>query len=120
MIGLESHIGVRKQRRAEGLTHQRALQVIERDARLLPQIQALCAEFPLCGYWKLWIYLRFVGRLPVDKRRVLQMMRKHRPLITPNLRLPAKRMPTRSTPRPSQPRSWWGIDMPKALVQNLG
>jgi hypothetical protein len=53
MIGLESHIGVRKQRRAEGLTHQRSLQVIERDARLLPQIQALCAEFPLCGYWKL-------------------------------------------------------------------
>jgi hypothetical protein len=67
MIGLESHIGVRKQRRAEGLTCQRALQVTQRDARLLPQIQALKAEPPLWGYRRIWAYLSFVGRLPVDK-----------------------------------------------------
>jgi hypothetical protein len=61
--------------------------VTQRDASLLPQIQALKAEPPLCGYRRIWVYLRFVERLAVDKRRVLQLMRKHRLLVTPNLRL---------------------------------
>jgi hypothetical protein len=31
----------------------------------------------LWGYRRIWAYLSFVGRLPVDKRRVLRLMRKH-------------------------------------------
>jgi hypothetical protein len=87
MIGLESHIGVGNQRRVEGLTGHRALQVTQRDVRLLPQIQALEAEPPLWGYRRIWAYLRVVGRLPVGKRRVLRLMREHRLLVTPSLRL---------------------------------
>jgi putative transposase len=47
-------------------------------------------------------------------------MREHHLLVTPNLRLKAKRTPTRSKPRPSKPNEWWGIDMTKVSVEGFG
>jgi putative transposase len=98
----------------------RSLQVIQRDACLLPQIQQLKAEHPFWGYRRLWAYLHFGEQLPVNKQRVLRLMREHHLLVPANLRLKAKRTPTGSKPRPTKPQEWWGIDMTKVLVEGFG
>lgn len=103
-----------------GLRRQRSLQVVQRDDELLPCIQALKAEHPFWGYRRIWAYLRYVEQRLVNKKRILRLMREHQLLVTPNLRLKAKRTPTSSKPRPTQPNGWWGIDMTKVLVEGFG
>jgi putative transposase len=94
--------------------------VVQRDAELLPQIQALKAEHPFWGYRRIWAYLRCVEQLPVNKKRIWRLMREHHLLVPPNVRLKAKRTPTRSKPKPTKPPEWWGIDMTKVLVEGVG
>jgi transposase InsO family protein len=87
---------------------------------LLPRVQALKAEHPFWGYRRIWAYLRFVERLPVNKKRLWRLMREHRLLVPPTLRLKARRTPNRSKPKPIRPNEWWGIDMTKVLVEGVG
>lgn len=94
--------------------------MIQRDAGLLPRIEALKAEHPFWGYRRIWAYLRFVEHLPVNKKRILRLMREQHLLVQPSLRLRAKRTPTGSQPRPAQPHEWWGIDMTKVMVTGFG
>jgi putative transposase len=103
-----------------GLTRQRSLRVLQRDAGLLPRIRALKAEHPFWGYRRIWAYLRFVEQLPVNKKRIWRLMREHRLLVPPNLRLKAKRTPFSRKPKPTQPNQWWGIEMTKVLVEGVG
>jgi putative transposase len=103
-----------------GLTRHRSRQVTQRDERLLPRIQQLKAEHPFWGYRRIWAYLRFVEPVPVNKKRIWRLMREHRLLVPPNLRLKAKRTPTGSKPRPTKPNEWWGIDMTKVRVTGFG
>ena len=58
--------------------------------------------------------------LPINKKRVLRLMRTHALLVKPNVRLKATRTPPRSKPRPTVPNQWWGIDMTKVLVEPVG
>jgi putative transposase len=103
-----------------GLSRQRSPLVAHRNDALLRRIQALKAEHPFWGYRRIWAYLRFVEQLPVNKKRVLRLMREHRLLVQPNLKLRAKRTPTGSKPRPTKPNEWWGIDMTQILVEDFG
>jgi putative transposase len=59
-------------------------------------------------------------QLPVNRKRVLRVMREHNLLVKPNLKLKAKRTSSRSKPRPTKPHEWWGIDMTKVLVDGVG
>jgi putative transposase len=102
------------------LTRHRSLQVTQRDAALLPRIQQLKAEHPFWGYRRIWAYLRFVEKLPVNKKRILRLMQEHHLVVTPHVKLKAKRTPTRSKPRPTKPNEWWGIDMTKVMVEGFG
>jgi len=102
------------------LTRQRSLRVVQGDEGLLPRIQALKAEHPFWGYRRIWAYLRFVEQRPGNKKRIWRLMREHRLLVPPNLRLKAKRTPTGRKPNPTQPNQWWGIDMTKVLVEGVG
>ncbi|HXH10826.1 MAG TPA: IS3 family transposase [Alphaproteobacteria bacterium] len=102
------------------MKRQRSLQVIQRDDELLPRIRALKAEHPFLGYRRIWAYLRYVEQRAVNKKRILRLMREQQLLVTPNLRLKAKRTPTGSKPRPTRPNEWWGIDMTKVLVEGFG
>jgi putative transposase len=102
------------------LTRRRSLQVTQRDEDLLPRIQALKAEHPFWGYRRIWAYLHFVEQLPINKKRVLRVMREHNLLVKPNVKLRAKRTPSRRKPRPTHPNEWWGIDMTKVLVDGFG
>jgi putative transposase len=63
---------------------------------------------------------RFVEQVPVNKKRVLRLLREHHLLVPPNSKLQAKRTPTRSKPRPTMPKEWWGIDMTKVLIEGFG
>ena len=87
---------------------------------MLPRLQALKAEPPFWGYRRIWAYLRFVEPLPVKKKRIGRLMREHRLLAPPNLRLQAKRTRSGRKPKPTQPTPWWGIDMTKVLVEGVG
>jgi putative transposase len=49
-----------------------------------------------------------------------RLMREHRLLVTPNLKLQAKRTSSRSKPRPHKANEWRGIDMTKVLVDGFG
>jgi putative transposase len=102
------------------MNRQPSLRVTQRNEALLQRIRALKAEHPFWGYRRIWAYLHFVEQLPVNKKRVLRLMRAHHLLVTPNLRLRAKRTPMRSKPKPTKPNEWWGIDMTKVLVEGVG
>jgi putative transposase len=102
------------------MSRRRSLRVVQGDERLLPRIQALKAEHPFWGYRRIWAYLRFVEQVPVNKKRILRLMREHHLLVSPNVKLKAKRTPMRSKPKPTKPNEWWGIDMTKVLVEGFG
>jgi putative transposase len=102
------------------MPRQRSLRVIQRDEELRPRVQALKAEHPFWGYRRVWAYLRFVARLPVNKQRIWRLMREHRLLVPSNLRLKARRTPDRSKPQALRPHDWWGIDITKVLVEGFG
>jgi putative transposase len=72
------------------------------------------------GARRIWAYLRYVEQVPVNKKRILRLLREHHLLVMPNSKLKAKRTPTRSKPGPTKPNEWWGIDMTKVLVEGLG
>jgi putative transposase len=102
------------------MTRPKSLRIVQRNEALLQRIQALKAEHPFWGYRRIWAYLRFVEQWPVNKKRILRLMREHHLLVSPNGKLKAKRTPTRSKPKPTRPNEWWGIDMTKVLVQGVG
>jgi putative transposase len=102
------------------LSRRRSPLVAHRNDALLRRVQALKAEHPFWGYRRIWAYLRFVEQWPVNKKRVLRLMREHHLLVLPNRKLKAKRTPTRSKPKATKPNEWWGIDMTKVLVEGFG
>ena len=75
--------GAKKKRRVAGMRRQPSLRVVQRDEGLLQRIQALKAEHPFWGYRRIWAYLRFVEQLPVNKKRILRLMREHHLLVPP-------------------------------------
>ena len=92
----------------------------QRDAALLPRLQALQADQPCWGDRRIWAYPRFVEPLSVHERRILRLMREHPLLVTRHLRLQAKRAPAGSKPRPPRPNKWGGIEITKALGAGFG
>jgi putative transposase len=94
--------------------------VARRNDALVQRIRELKAEHPFWGYRRIWAYLRFVEQRPVNKKRILRLMREQQLLVRPDVRLRAKRTPPRSKPKPTKPNEWWGIDMTKVLVQGFG
>jgi putative transposase len=102
------------------MSRQQAPLVTQRNEALVQRIQELKAEHPFWGYRRIWASLHVVEQQPVNKKRILRLMREHHLLVPPNLRLKAKRTPTGRKPKPTTPNEWWGIDMTKVLVQGFG
>lgn len=99
------------------MTRRASATVAQRNAAIVPRIQALKADHPFWGYRRIWAHLRVVEGLPINKKRVLRLLRTHSLLVQPNRRLKATRTPLRSKPRPTVPNQWWGIDM---MVEPVG
>ena len=102
------------------MTRRRSVQVVHRNAPVVERIQALKADHPFWGYRRIWAHLRFVDGLAVNKKRVLRLMRAYDCLVKANRVLKAKRTPPRPKPRPTMPNQWWGIDMTKVLIPQVG
>ena len=102
------------------MTRRPSCSVIQRNEPLVERIRQLKADHPFWGYRRIWAHLKFVDRLPVNKKRILRLLRRHDLLVKPNLRLRAKRTSTKSKPVPTAPNEWWGIDMTKILVDQFG
>ena len=94
--------------------------IIRRNEPLVDRIRELKADHPFWGYRRIWAHLKFVDHLPVNKKRILRLMRRNDLLVKPNLRLKAKRTSMKAKPQAVRPNEWWGIDMTKVLVQNFG
>jgi HTH-like domain len=75
------------------MRRQRPFRIAQHDQRLLPRIRSLKADHPFWGYRRIWAYLRFVEALPVNKKRILRLMREHHLLVSSHLKPKAKRTP---------------------------
>jgi putative transposase len=102
------------------MSRQPSALVAQRNDALVQGIRELQAARPFWGYRRSWAYRRFVAHQPMHKKRILRLMRAHQLLVTPNLRLRAKRTPTGRKPKPTKPNAWWGLDMTKVLVAGVG
>jgi putative transposase len=102
------------------MSRQPSPPVAQRNAGLLQRLRELKAAHPFWGYRRIWAYLHVVEQRPVNKKRVWRLMRAHRLLVPPNLRLKAHRTPEKSKPKPTKPNEWWGINMTKVLVHGFG
>jgi len=94
--------------------------VMDRNLPIVERIKALKADHPFWGYRRIWAHLKYVSGLDINRKRILRLMREHKLLVKPNIRLKATRMPQRSKPRPNRPNEWWGIDMTKVMVEGFG
>ena len=95
---------------------------IEKDQAILPQIQTIKADHPFWGYRRVWAYIKYRLNQPVNKKRIYRIMKEHNLLVTPNLKLKAKRQkqPNRNKPRAKRPHQFWGTDMTKILISSFG
>ena len=59
-------------------------------------------------------------QVPVNKQRILRLLREHRLLVTATQRLKAKRTPTGRKPKPTKPNEWWDIDMTTVMIEGFG
>ena len=102
------------------MSRQPSARVAARNTTIVSRLQALKADHPFWGYRRCWATLRYVDGLPVNKKRVLRVMRATSLLVQPDLRLRATRTPTKRKPRATAPNQWWGIDMTKVAVDAFG
>jgi len=102
------------------MSRHASVKVGERNHDIVQRMRELKADHPFWGYRRLWAHLKFVDKLPVNKKRILRLVRQHDLLVKPNLRLIAKRTSTKSKPKPARPNEWWGIDMTKVMVESFG
>lgn len=56
----------------------------------------------------------------VNQKRVYGVMKAADLLAKPNPKLRAKRKAATTKRRPTRPNEWWGIDMPKVMIEGFG
>ena len=94
--------------------------VIERNKPILAEINKIKTDHPLWGYRRVWSYLKYRQGIPVNKKRIQRLMKEHNLIVTPNVRLKARRGPTRPKPHAERPNHFWGIDMTKIRMTTWG
>jgi len=95
---------------------------VQEDERFLSLIRPIKAEHPFWGYRRVWAYLKYRLNQPVNKKRILRIMRENDLLVKPNLRLKAKRdnQNNRNKPKANRLNQFWGIDMTKVMIRTWG
>jgi len=87
---------------------------------LTERIQALKADHPYWGYRRIWAYLKYHEKLPVNQKRIHRLMRLNNLLVPKNLKLKAPRKAVKHKPRTVEPNLYWGIDMTKVMIPAFG
>lgn len=89
------------------------------DEHILGRIKSIAGEHPFWGYRRVWAWLRHRDGHLINRKKVYRIMKENNLLVVqrPNR---AKRTPQKSKPKPIRPKEWWGIDMTKFMIPNLG
>jgi len=94
---------------------------IQEDNQILLQIQLIKSDHPFWGYRRIWAYMKYRLNQMVNKKRIYRLMKEHNLLVTPNLRLKAKRNnQNKNKPKATRPNQFWGVDMTKILITSFG
>lgn len=89
---------------------------------LLQLIKDIQRNHPFWGYRKMWAYLRYrKGYKTINEKRIYRIMKENNLLQSVKI-YPIKHNNTelKPKPKPKQPNQWWGIDMTKFLVPDVG
>jgi len=94
----------------------------QEDSLILPQIHSIKAQHPLWGYRRVWAYMKYRQHHCYNKKRIYRIMQEHHLLVTPQLRLKAKRSNQAHSrkPRATRPNQFWGTDMTKIMIPSYG
>jgi putative transposase len=98
----------------------KSLSIALRNEPVLAQIKALKTDHPLWGYRRIWSYLKYRQGLSVNRKRIYRLLKEQNMLVTPAIRLKAKRVPIRPKPHADKPNQFWGIDMTKIKLHGWG
>jgi len=89
------------------------------DVQILARIKEIKLRHPFWGYRRVRAWIKYREGLPVGHKRIYRLMKENE-LLVPQKRYRAKRQPTGRKPRAQQPGQFWGIDMTKFIIPNLG
>lgn len=91
----------------------------ESKDRILEQIRAIKTDHPFWGYRRVRAYLVNKYKTKISFKRTYLIM-KENGLLVDKKRYKAKRTITRDKPRATHKNDWWGTDMTKFYVNNVG
>jgi putative transposase len=89
------------------------------DAQILASIKEIKQRHPFWGYRRVRAWLKYREDLPVGCKRVYRLMQENELLVLQK-RYRAKRQPVGRKPRAQRPGQFWGIDMTKFIIPDLG
>jgi putative transposase len=89
------------------------------DAQILASIKEIKLRHPFWGYRRVRAWLKYREGLPVGYKRIYRLMKANE-LLVPQKKYRAKRQPAGRKPRAVRPRQFWGIDMTKFIIPDLG
>lgn len=95
---------------------------LQKDSRIILQIQTIKADHPYWGYRRVWAYMKYRLHQPVNKKRIYRIMKEHNLLVMPNLKIKAKRDNhyNRNKPKAYRVNQIWGTDMTKIMIHSFG
>lgn len=102
------------------MKRQKSLFVIARNKSLLAEIKNIKTDHPLWGYRRIWSYLKYRQGMTVNRKRIYRLMKEQNLIVTPDVRLRARRGATRPKPHAEYPNHFWGIDMTKIRMATWG
>lgn len=89
------------------------------EGAMIKAISALKSNHPFWGYRRIWAWLTFRDHIKISRRRIYRIMKEHALLVNTKT-YKAKRISSKAKPRAQKINQFWGIDMTKFFVQNIG
>jgi putative transposase len=86
---------------------------------LTEKIQTLCGQHPSWGTRRITNWLQKRENMCINRKRVQRIMREQNLILKPKKKRAGRESKHRK-PIPDRPHQWWGIDMSKFMVENIG
>ncbi len=89
------------------------------ESEIIKDIGELKSTHPFWGYRRIWSWLTYRDHKKISRRRVYRIM-KENDLLVKTKNYKAKRASSKPKPRAQRINQFWGIDMTKFFVQDVG
>lgn len=89
------------------------------DEEIVKRIKAILEKHPYWGYPRVTNWLKRREGVNINKKKTYRLMQEN-DLLNKNKRCKATRVVNTSKPRPDKPNQWWGTDMTKFLIPDVG